>query len=636
MSISDEALTVVKTEGDQLAIGFGFEKVDVNKRTVEGFATLDNIDKADDIVDFEASQAAFSDWVGNIREMHGPLAVGKALSIEEKTRQAEDGSYNGMYVKAYISKGAEDTWQKILDGTLTGFSIGGRVLEKRPEVVKAEGRYSRKNVNRITRYILGELSVVDNPANPLANFDRVNKADSLQLVKYDDQNELHVTDVIEKDSVVAQEQNIFYCGDCDDATIRLSTDPSTNCVSCDTPDTMLVAVVYETPTSDEVTKMVKSFLDIVNLEELLDSDPLHQKEDSNQEVGVEAVAPIEVYGNVTVNKAVNNAHKTPPAGYPTSRSSYADPANYKYPLDTTVRIRAAMAYYNQSTQQSAGGYSSAQWVAIGRKIISAANRAYGPGHVLRNGKIMIDEDTKKVTPSKDLLQNSNDDTNNDTMDKLFEDFVKAIADKISEENFAKHDGGDFEKVDTQALTNIREVLKNAFANVEEILSKAGVTSLNSEAATDVDHVASASLPGAESNVEPQAASGNDATADVWAAKPGSENVLPQVTKAEETPVEETSAEEKLEKVDETPAVEAEKADEGELIKAVIGEELQKFSVKTVEALDSITNSMNEVAERVSRLENSGASKKSGEVNEELTKSQPKSFWGGAFSVNTKN
>jgi hypothetical protein len=33
----------------------------------------------------------------------------------------------GVYVSAYVSKGAQDAWEKVLDGTYSGFSIGGNI-----------------------------------------------------------------------------------------------------------------------------------------------------------------------------------------------------------------------------------------------------------------------------------------------------------------------------------------------------------------------------------------------------------------------------------------------------------------------------------------------------------------------------
>ena len=110
-------------------LSFPIAKVDKEKRTVSGFATLDNVDRHGDIVTAEASEEAFARFRGNLREMHQPIAVGKVLSFhpEDFFDKATGKTYKGVYVNAYISKGAQDTWEKVLDGTLTGFSIGGRM-----------------------------------------------------------------------------------------------------------------------------------------------------------------------------------------------------------------------------------------------------------------------------------------------------------------------------------------------------------------------------------------------------------------------------------------------------------------------------------------------------------------------------
>jgi hypothetical protein len=162
-------------------ISFPIDMIKREQRIVVGIATADNIDKAGDIVDFEASKEAFANWGGNIREMHAPVAVGKAVKYEPVVITGADGtSYNAVKVEAYISKGAEDTWQKVLDGTLRSFSIGGKVIEKSES---ADKMFRGKPVNIIKKYVLGELSLVDNPANALAIIDIIKMSDE-GLFKY--------------------------------------------------------------------------------------------------------------------------------------------------------------------------------------------------------------------------------------------------------------------------------------------------------------------------------------------------------------------------------------------------------------------------------------------------------------------
>lgn len=160
-------------------------KIDKVARTVAGYATTETVDKQGEIVDYNASKAAFADWkgIGNIREMHEPVAVGKAIEI------VPDDEKKAVYVKAQISKGSEDTWQKCLEGVLKGFSIGGNTLDKTVQIIKDVDTNTDRQVTRITKYRLNELSLVDNPANPESTF---------TLVKRADDGTLCVTDVLER------------------------------------------------------------------------------------------------------------------------------------------------------------------------------------------------------------------------------------------------------------------------------------------------------------------------------------------------------------------------------------------------------------------------------------------------------
>jgi uncharacterized protein YoxC len=168
------------TDGDNVRLSMPLTKVDEERRIVSGFASLDNLDKQDDIVTTEASMEAFAKFRGNIREMHQPSAVGKMISFkEEKYFDTETKKfYKGVFVSAYISKGAQDAWEKVLDGTYTGFSIGGR-MNKWDD---AYDEKSDKPIRVIKEYDLIELSLVDSPANQFANIVSVEKVDGIDTI----------------------------------------------------------------------------------------------------------------------------------------------------------------------------------------------------------------------------------------------------------------------------------------------------------------------------------------------------------------------------------------------------------------------------------------------------------------------
>lgn len=132
--------------------------IDIARRIVKGIAQVesDAPDHQNDIVSFDASKRAFANWLGNVREMHGKKAVGKCLEWHA------DPVKKAITVSVKISKGAEDTWQKVLDGTLAAFSIGGHENESERRLSKSTG----KTYKYITDYALSELSLVDSPAHP--------------------------------------------------------------------------------------------------------------------------------------------------------------------------------------------------------------------------------------------------------------------------------------------------------------------------------------------------------------------------------------------------------------------------------------------------------------------------------------
>jgi hypothetical protein len=194
------------TDGQNIHLAVPFTKVNRENRTVSGFATLDNVDQTGDVVTAEASMKAFESFRGNLREMHQPLAVGKVVSFKPETYydQKSKEFYNGVYVTSYISKGAQDTWEKVLDGTLSGFSIGGKIKESDNEMNKSTG----ETVRFIKDYDLIELSIVDSPANEMCNIISIEKMNGQLVFKG------MAADVVT--------ENIFYCEESD--SVFISTD----------------------------------------------------------------------------------------------------------------------------------------------------------------------------------------------------------------------------------------------------------------------------------------------------------------------------------------------------------------------------------------------------------------------------
>jgi len=206
-------------QGNHLRVSMPFTKVDKANRLVSGFATLDNLDTQGDVVLAEASAKAFQRARGNVREMHQPIAAGKMVDFREEEFFHDGEFYRGIFVTAHVSKGAESTWQKVLDETLTGFSIGGEINEADNEFVKEANGGKGGNVRFIKDYDLTELSLVDNPANQLANVVSIQKSANGSVT---------VTMGEVADTVV---ENVFICAN--DETVVVKATESEVCPICE-------------------------------------------------------------------------------------------------------------------------------------------------------------------------------------------------------------------------------------------------------------------------------------------------------------------------------------------------------------------------------------------------------------------
>jgi hypothetical protein len=229
------------TDNNHLQIGVPFSKVDQENRIVSGFATLDNVDATFDVVTAEASLKAFELFRGNVREQHLPIAAGRVVDFYQKDfyDNISEKMHTGIFVDVYVSKGAPDTWEKILDGTLSGFSIGGAVNNSRSEYIPD----LEKTVTFITDYTLIELSLVDSPMNKLCNIFSITKID----------DSMKATGIATTTSI----ENVFWC-ETDGVAVAIKED-STSCSLCKQP--MTNAGWFESISGDDKTQKLRKVLD---------------------------------------------------------------------------------------------------------------------------------------------------------------------------------------------------------------------------------------------------------------------------------------------------------------------------------------------------------------------------------------
>jgi hypothetical protein len=143
-------------------------KVDLDRRLVTGVATAETPDRAGEIFDYASSKPYFEQWskdalaasggksYGAVRAMHAPIAAGKLTDI------AFDDDAKRITVAAKIVD--DDEWRKVQEGVYTGFSQGGRYVERWPDPETGLVRYTAEP---------HEISLVDLPCVPNATFDVV-------------------------------------------------------------------------------------------------------------------------------------------------------------------------------------------------------------------------------------------------------------------------------------------------------------------------------------------------------------------------------------------------------------------------------------------------------------------------------
>ena len=152
-------------------------KVDEVRHEVTGVLAEEVPDKSGEIFDYESSKPFFKAWnaefekategrsLGNVREMHQPVAVGKFVRVEY------DDPAKQIVVTAKIVD--REAWQKVAEGVYTGFSIGGTYVKS-----WRDGEYVRYTAEP------NEGSLVDNPCMYGAHFSAVKADGTTEMRKF--------------------------------------------------------------------------------------------------------------------------------------------------------------------------------------------------------------------------------------------------------------------------------------------------------------------------------------------------------------------------------------------------------------------------------------------------------------------
>lgn len=423
---------------NKVIISVPINKVNKEQRLVSGFATTNAVDKQGDLITADASRKAFSSWQRNLREMHNPIAVGKVVDIKNDTFYdvETDTSYDGIYVTAYVSKGAQDAWEKVLDGTYSGFSIGARAKEK--ETVVEKGKVIRV-INDMELY---ELSLVDVPANQFAQIVSIQKADG----------EISATGIVSDLNV----SDIFYCEECD---ILSPGNDYKECFKCQSPMNN-IGWLENISSGDMAEKMVKTlgeYMEKVNKEPYGDvtyADPGYQK-DGQKRYPIDTEAHARAAWSY-INQADNAA---------------------EYTSEQLARIKAkivaALKKYGVEVNKMASESNDSDMADDGL-------------HINKGGDLM--EDELVVTDSVDEIVKSDDATevvSEETIEKSAAEEVEAedVVEKSDSETEVETVVEKSDVVEDSAVEEIVE--KSDSEDLKEFISKAleGLTASQSEVVT---------------------------------------------------------------------------------------------------------------------------------------------------------
>jgi len=153
-----------------------FEIIDEDERLVSGWASVEVVDLQGDIVPISELKRAmyhFMDRGGLIMYAHSNKPVGKVLQWEVEKYPGTDVYGIRIVAKIFKDYPIDDAvWKAIKNGELRGFSIGAQAREEKRLIKDVNGQV--REVGVLHDLNLMEISIVKEPANPLALVEEVN------------------------------------------------------------------------------------------------------------------------------------------------------------------------------------------------------------------------------------------------------------------------------------------------------------------------------------------------------------------------------------------------------------------------------------------------------------------------------
>ena len=307
-------------------------KVDEEKRLVYGRAAQQVPDRVNEEMDYEGSKPHFAKWsksqmeaslgksAGNVRGMHCKIAAG--ILVPEGGINFNDAE-KAVDICSHVTDDQE--WKKVLTGTYTGFSIGGRYVSK--SVPDSKG---------VTRYIAdpSEISLVDRPAIPTATFFEIQKADG----------------TITKQEFAKREEPTVSLTRSDGVDLAMSVEKK---------------LLPRVGDSFEVGGVTYALVKVDGDKALVDI--VYEVEGKPEEIG--AFAKLLGENKLSISDATKMVSDAVLAKRATS-AAFADEVNKKYPIDTADHVKAAWNYINMA--KNLAKYSPEDLAKIKGRITAAA------------------------------------------------------------------------------------------------------------------------------------------------------------------------------------------------------------------------------------------------------------------------
>tara|TARA_R110002051_G_C8759485_1_gene501440 strand:+ start:1172 stop:2422 length:1251 start_codon:yes stop_codon:yes gene_type:complete len=167
-----EATLLLKAEEER-----NFEILKSDELVIGGYASIEMVDKQNDLITLEALNEAVSKFMKdnkyrNVMSNHSNVQVGEVIDkhrdkngVMHKTQVDDVGFYVVIKMRDDIEK-AKEIARSVRKGTLRSFSIGGQALSKHKKTNKEFGEY-----NEIDQLELHEVTICEKGINPEAKFD---------------------------------------------------------------------------------------------------------------------------------------------------------------------------------------------------------------------------------------------------------------------------------------------------------------------------------------------------------------------------------------------------------------------------------------------------------------------------------